>query len=304
MKGVPSWGVYAIIPSDQTTFNLKHDRIYTCALSAGVSGGIIIAGLISIHNDWRVIYWVATALIGACTTLVIFTFPETIYLRHDSATSTAVPGESIKVDPESKGPEMIRVNESSTDRTVSVRHSYLTKLRIISGIYTQEPILKLFIRPVMLLILPPVLWATLVMAGTIGFLVAITSNFAPAFEQTYAFEPWQSGLCFIAALIGAFIGIFAGGHFSDWIADIQTQRNGGVREPEMRLPAILVSVITAPLALVLYGVGIHYKLHWICPTIGLGLSMSINPIFHLSFADLSSQLFYCTSHQCLACVYH
>jgi hypothetical protein len=38
------------------------------------------------------------------------------------------------------------------------------------------------------------------------------------------------------------------------------------------LSAILVSVVTAPLALVLYGVGIQYKLHWICPTIALGLS--------------------------------
>ncbi|KAJ4404912.1 hypothetical protein N0V91_005648 [Didymella pomorum] len=70
----------------------------------------------------------------------------------------------------------------------------------------------------------------------------------------YGFKPWHSGLCFIAALIGAFIGIFVGGHFSDWIADRQTERNGDVREREMRLPAILVSVVIAPLALILYGV--------------------------------------------------
>ena len=30
-------------------------------------------------------------------------------------------------------------------------------------------------------------------------------------------------------------------------------------------------LITAPLALILYGIGIQHQLHWICPTIGLGL---------------------------------
>jgi MFS family permease len=256
---------------------LTTSRVYTCALSAGASGGIIVAGLISIRNGWRVIYWVATALIGTCTLFVIFTFPETVYLR-DAAANSAIAQDGItKLDLESKGPVTARIDDTSaftttTTTNIPEKRSYASSLRIFSGTYTQESLLKLFVRPTVFLVLPQILWATLVMSGTIGFLVAITSNFAPAFEMAYGFEPWQAGLCFFAAIIGAFIGIFAGGYFSDWIADIQTQRNGGVREPEMRLPAILVSVVTAPLALVLYGVGIQYRLHWICPTIALGLS--------------------------------
>ncbi|UPX09327.1 uncharacterized protein EKO05_0000018 [Ascochyta rabiei] len=74
----------------------------------------------------------------------------------------------------------------------------------------------------------------------------------------------------------AFHWNISGGHLSDRIADIQTQPNGGVREPEMRLPVILVNVVTAPLALVLYGVGLKYRLHWICLTIALGLNKSIS----------------------------
>jgi hypothetical protein len=58
---------------------------------------------------------------------------------------------------------------------------------------------------------------------------------------------------------------------SDIVADFFTKRNGGVREPEMRLPAIMISLITTPLALLLYGVGIQNNLHWMCPTIGLAL---------------------------------
>lgn len=207
-------------------------------------------------------------------------------------------------DIESKGPVTAQIDDTSVTSNVNIleKRSYVSSLRLFSGVYTKESLWKLFVRPVAFSILPQVLWATLVMSGTIGFLVAISSNFAPAFETAYGFKPWQSGLCFIAALIGALIGIFVGGHFSDWIADRQTQRNGGVREPEMRLPAILVSAITAPLALVLYGVGIQYKLHWIYPTIALDLSKYF-PLSHLTETDNRSQLLHRSSNQRLACVH-
>lgn len=109
------------------------------------------------------------------------------------------------------------------------------------------------------------------MAVTIGFLVSVTSNVSRAFSETYGFETYQTGLCFLAAMAGSFCGVYLGGDLSDKVADFFTKRNGGIREPEMRLPAVAISCITTPLALILYGVGIHHQLHWICPTIGLGL---------------------------------
>lgn len=105
----------------------------------------------------------------------------------------------------------------------------------------------------------------------------MTSNVDVAFEGSYDFESYQVGLCFISGVIGALIGIFAGGHLSDWVADVLTKRNGGVREPEMRLPAMIPPLITTPLALILFGVGIEQRLHWICPTVGLGLCMFFLP---------------------------
>lgn len=131
------------------------------------------------------------------------------------------------------------------------------------------------LRPLGLICLPPVLWAALVQSVTIGFLVAVTSNVGSAFEATYNFQPWQAGLCFIAAVIGSIVGIPAGGQMGDLVADWLTKRNGGIRDPEMRLPAMIPCLITTPLALILYGVGIQKKLHWMCPTVGLGLRESL-----------------------------
>lgn len=56
-------------------------RIYNAALSAGVAFGIIISGLVTIKHDWRTIYWVGCALVGALTVVVVLFFPETAYRR-------------------------------------------------------------------------------------------------------------------------------------------------------------------------------------------------------------------------------
>lgn len=295
---------------------LTANSIYTCFLSAGVSGGIIISGLITINLDWRYIYWVSVALIGSATVLVILTFPETEFDRHGliPSPSSADTIKATDLDPidEELGkvpsPDLKEtesrtwhVEDTASNTTAPVpkpvtttrrrrqqvagKMTWRDTLRLFSGVHTREPLFKLFLRPVMLLLLPPVLWATLVMSVTIGFVVAISSNFANAYAQAYGFEAWQAGLCFISGLIGSGLGIFFGGHVGDWVADYFTRRNGGVREPEMRLPAIAISLVTAPLSLVLYGEGIGLRLHWMCATVGLGLreSLLVTLFFSLAF---------------------
>ena len=152
--------------------------------------------------------------------------------------------------------------------------SYLRRHRLYNGTFTNESYLKLFIRPVILLALPPVLWATLVFSVALGFYVALTSNASLAFKTVYGFQTYQTGLCFISSIIGGFIGIAFGGVLTDKIADFFTARNGGIREPEMRLPSIAVSIVLGPVALILYGVGLQNRLHWIVPTLGFGICES------------------------------
>jgi MFS family permease len=57
-----------------------------------------------------------------------------------------------------------------------LKKSYWSKLTLFSGqTYTNESYWKMFVRPFGLILLPPVLWATLVMSTIIGFSVAISS---------------------------------------------------------------------------------------------------------------------------------
>ncbi|KAL2284570.1 hypothetical protein FJTKL_08928 [Diaporthe vaccinii] len=283
LMGFASGAAETIAPVTISDLFFLHERgsimaLYTSFLSVGVGFGMIIAGLITINNDWRVIYEVAAAIIGFILLFAFFAFPETAFNRDEVDVIDAQPLQRLSSGRASEKTHQtadcvsdIEVAPQSQQAPTKKKKTYLQSLSLYNGTFTSEPLYKIFVRPFGLILLPPVLWAALVESVTIGFLVAVTSNVDPAFLATYNFEAWQVGLCFISACLGSAIGIPAGGKLGDVVADYFTNKNGGIREPEMRLPAILPSLITTPLALVLYGVGIQKQLHWICPTIGLGL---------------------------------
>lgn len=136
--------------------------------------------------------------------------------------------------------------------------------------FTEESLWQLFLRPIPLLCLPPVLWGTLAQGVSVGGMVAITTNSERAFSMTYQWSAWQCGLPYLASMAGAVVSIFGGGWLSDVTADWLTRRNQGRREPEMRLPALVLSTICGPLSLLLYGFGIACKWHWAVPVLALG----------------------------------
>ncbi|KAL6689968.1 major facilitator superfamily domain-containing protein [Trichoderma pleuroticola] len=243
------------------------DSVYTAAISGGVAGGIIVSGLITIAHGWRTIYYVSIALIGTMTIVLCFTMPKTSYIRNPVQIEAA--DASTPLDKEGGTDHTEHVG--SRDQSIPKKHTFLQQLRCFHGKFTQEPLIKIFVRPIGLLILPSVMWATLVMSVLIGFLVAVASTFSTAFGQVYKFEPYQSGLCFISALIGSLVGIAFGGKFTEVVTDYFTKKNGGVGEAEMRIPAIIISILAAPTGLALYGVGIQKRLHRMVPTIGLSL---------------------------------
>jgi MFS family permease len=244
--------------------------IYTVMLSIGSALGVVFDGLVTISLTWQYMYYIGIALIGFCTILVFLFFPETSYNR-------VIINKTITVNEKHTVNGGLENGASSTPP----KRPYKDNLRVFTGTYTKESLLKMFLRPLGLIIIPPVLWASLVQAVTIGFLVAVSTNLAPAYAQVYGFVGWQTGLCNLAAVIGSLCAIPFGGYFSDKVADYFTKRNGGIREPEHRLPAIIPALITGPLSLILYGLGINNQYHWIVPTIGLGLSNSLSIIANL-----------------------
>lgn len=222
------------------------------------------------HHSWRVIYWVSTALIGLITVLVISTFPESHFNRQEAVAQVGLLTSPIATDTQKPG---IYAEEIETQPEVALpeRKTFLQSMALYSGVYTEENLFVLMFRPLVALALPAVFWATLINSVTIGMIVVLSANFSSAFATIYGFQPWQAGLTFVSAITGSLIAILLGGHLSDWVANQLTIRNGGVRTPEMRLPALVISLVTGPLSCILYGVGFGKRLHWMCAVIGIGL---------------------------------
>lgn len=141
---------------------------------------------------------------------------------------------------------------------------------------THESIWKIALRPVTVIWIPSVLWSTVAFGIGIGIFVVVSTTAATAYTQIYHFTSWQVGLVWIASIIGNVLGMPFGGYFSDWVANRATSKNGGIREPEMRLPAVSVAMFSYPASLLLYGLGINYKAHWMVPTLGIFLCKSVS----------------------------
>ncbi len=251
---------------------------YTMSTAIGVGLGTCLDGLVLISYDWRYTYYINIALVGSAMVALIFTMPETLYLRSNVPVPAAP--QSLDRVPIEKGAG-VEVNAAQVEHAnegyegneapIPAKHTYWQRHNFHRGSHTKEPLWELFIRPVFLLVLPSVLWSSLVFAVNIGFYIAVSSNAALGFQQAYGFEAYQTGLCFLGTVIGGVVGVAAGGVLTDKVADLFTRRNGGLRDPEMRLPAIIISLVLGPVALMLYGVGLGHRLHWIVPTIGLSI---------------------------------
>ena len=87
---------------------------------------------------------------------------------------------------------------------------------------------------------PIVEFASFVVSWSASCLLTTNLTQSQAFsEKPYGFSPLIIGFFNFANLVGAIIGLLTAGPLSDWISMKLTRRNGGIREPEMRLPTMI-----------------------------------------------------------------
>lgn len=78
----------------------------------------------------------------------------------------------------------------------------------------------------------------------------------------YNFNSQTIGFFNFAILIGSFIGLATNGLLSDWISMRATRKNKGIREPEMRLPAMAIYVAIMIIGNFVVAFGYEYKWDW------------------------------------------
>lgn len=126
---------------------------------------------------------------------------------------------------------------------------------------TMSTLLRELWLPLYLHIYPIVEFAAFVVSWSASAFLVVNLSQTQAFAAPpYNYSSQTIGLFNIAVLVGALIGLFTCGPLSDWVAAKLTARNGGVREPEMRLVAMVPYVGIMIIGAVATSVG--YDNHW------------------------------------------
>ncbi|KAG5359236.1 putative MFS-type transporter [Yarrowia sp. E02] len=92
-------------------------------------------------------------------------------------------------------------------------------------------------------------------------------------EEPYNFSSAAIGNINISPFIGMALGSIYGGWFSDVTIIWMSKRNNGIYEPEMRLWGLIPANLTLTIGLFLFGIPIAQGVHWMVPTLGLGIIM-------------------------------
>ncbi|ETS81177.1 hypothetical protein PFICI_06179 [Pestalotiopsis fici W106-1] len=273
LNGLAAGPCETIQPQIITDIIFLHDRgkyqtLYFSMYFASLMVGPIISGAMASNVGWRNFWWLNTGLLLACFVLNICLFPETRYPRPtnlEQANITTAADQGVLTTKEAK-----ETNPSTdpADLTPAVTHqdpwlgrgkpgkAQFKLFQKYHGSILQE----LWV-PWYLHIFPIVEFASFVVSFTASMYLVVNLSQTQAFAAPpYNYSPQTIGLFNLAVLVGAIIGLLTNGPWSDWVAAYLTRRNGGVREPEMRLPAMIPYIVVMIIGGVVTSVGYDY--HW------------------------------------------
>lgn len=110
------------------------------------------------------------------------------------------------------------------------------------------------------------------------WLVSVRNKRCPnsLLNRTFTKAPynWSSGdigLLSLSGFIGGLFAFYLGGRLIDVISSRRTARHGGPRLPEHRLPAIIIPATIGPAGILIFGLCVAHKTHWIVPAFGYAM---------------------------------
>ncbi|GLA04722.1 hypothetical protein AnigIFM60653_004781 [Aspergillus niger] len=211
--------------------------LWNFAVIVSVNLTPVISGYVISTLSWRWAFRLEAILFSVLLVAVVLFFPETTFHRHPMTPETTTKATLDDIDP-----------EKAHAVAVTPLPAPMIEERDVS-------LLRALIEPLALILDPIVLWAccmwSVIFTWTI-LLGAVTS-------QIFTAPPWSmstvavGNLTGIAPLIGSALGTVMGGWACDLSSKFMAARNGGVYEPEYRLPVMLPA--TMAMAAGAFGLG-------------------------------------------------
>jgi len=254
---------------ERGAYNTLYFTFYFAALMVGP----IVAGAMALHVGWRNFWWLNVALFAAVLILLVFFFPETKWHRvHPSELARANTSPQSDISETEKpivGHSSITQDIDDGDDTAP--ESFLhngrpskTQFRLYQQASTPlQTLLQGFWIPWKLHLYPIVEFASFVVSWTASSFLVVNLTQSQAFAAPpYNWSSQSIGFTNFATLVGALIGLATNGALSDWISMRATKKNKGIREPEMRLPAMIPYVLISVLGNFIVAFGYQNSWDW------------------------------------------
>lgn len=233
---------------------------------------------------WRGFFWLNTALLSTVFLLLLFFCPETSWHRAGVSDSEQVPvgsedtttadnsdnlkSEALELEEhmETPSPAKIMTLDDAAEVDLWLGKGYPSKKQFKPWQLDNHGfhnLLTNFLTPWKLLLYPIPALASFVVSFTSSSMLLLLLTQSQAFTAPpYNMKSETIGLFNVAILIGTFVGLATNGPLSDWICMKATKRNRGIREPEMRLPALIPYLVIYIIGNFVVAFGYQYKWPW------------------------------------------
>ncbi len=241
----------------------EHERgqkigLWVLAIDSGLLVGPIFGGFLNIVSPAWIQYFTAI-LFGMLFILEMAFMPETLYPRNNMLTKLPMvtTSDEAAADIEKVGQRRSDAGGVVLQRTKKL---FFVNYKPVPGMRHPKPwdsilrvtfLFKFTVVPIAV--------------GTYCFLwywwVLSVITMLPVAYIDYT--PQIQGLLFIGLLLGTlFAEVFLGGRLSDWLTAKLARQNNGVRLPEMRLWLVYPAGILSAIGLIIWGISIDQKYHW------------------------------------------
>lgn len=298
VNGIGAGPAETIMPEIIADIFFLHDRgkwntLYWVVYMGSLMVGPIVSGSMTETVGWRSFWWLNTGLLGLSFLMVVFMFPETRYLRKLPGGTSSTSGSSLNEKADVTRAEIVGTAKTSdSDNAIDHINTASSVLPNAEGLTVSEtaardpylgkgkpakwqwrvfqpnahPFRSILLdlwTPWKLFAFPIVEFASFVVSWSCSSFLTINLTQSQVLAgPPYNFKPMTVGFTNFAIMVGAFIGLFTAGPLSDWVSARSTKRNNGIREPEMRLPAMIPYVVIMFLGNIVVAVGYERKWPW------------------------------------------